>query len=174
MRLPPLPDDQWDERARAALAGLLPEKRRNLRGAGNALGTLVRHPDLAEAFLGFSAHLLRRSSLPPRVRELAILRVAERRDCRYELTHHVRMAAEAGLTPAEIEAARQGEAAGELERTVLLAADELHDTSTLSDKTWALLGEHLDERQRMDLVLTIGGYAMMAMAFNAFGVEPEE
>jgi 4-carboxymuconolactone decarboxylase len=173
MRLPPLPDDQWDERARTALAGLLPEKRRNLRSAGNALGTLVRHPDLAEAFLGFSAHLLRRSTLPPRVRELAILRVASRRDCRYELHHHVRMAAETGLTPAEIEAARDGEATIELERTVLTAVDELDDTSTLSDKTWALLGEHLDERQRMDLVLTIGGYTMMAMAFNAFGVEPE-
>jgi AhpD family alkylhydroperoxidase len=173
MRLPPLPDDQWDERARTALAGLLPAERRNLRSAGNALGTLVRHPDLAEAFLGFSAHLLRRSTLPPRARELAILRVARRRDCRYEWHHHARMAAETGLTPDEIEAAGRGEATGELDHAVLTAADELAETSTLTDKTWALLGEHLDERQRMDLILTIGGYTMMAMAFNAFGIEPE-
>jgi AhpD family alkylhydroperoxidase len=174
MRLPPLPDDQWDDRTRAALAGLLPEKRRNLRGAGNALGTLARHPELTEAFLGFSAHLLMRSTLPPRVRELAILRVARRRDCRYEWSHHSRMATEAGLTVAEIDAAGRGAAVPELDRAVLTAVDELDDTSTLSDKTWDRLAEHLDERQRMDLVLTIGGYCMMAMAFNAFGVEPEK
>ena len=52
MRLPPLPGDQWDERERAALAGLLPEHRRNPRGAGNALATLVRHPDLTETSIG--------------------------------------------------------------------------------------------------------------------------
>lgn len=173
MRLPPLPDDQWDDRTRAALAGLLPEERRNLRGAGNALATLVRHPGLTEAFLGFSAHLLMRSTLPPRVRELAILRVAKRRDCRYEWNHHSRMAAKAGLTEAEIDAAGRGEAVAELDQAVLGAVDELDATSTLSDKTWDRLAEHLDERQLMDLVLTIGGYCMMAMAFNAFGVEPE-
>jgi 4-carboxymuconolactone decarboxylase len=173
MRLSPLPEDQWDERVRAALATLLPEKRLNPRGAGNALATLVRHPDLTEAFLAFSGHLLVRSTLPPRVRELVILRIARRRDCGYEWAHHVRMATKVGLTEAEIDAAGRGEATGELESTVLTAADELDDTSTLSDKTWSLLGEHLDEHQRMDLVLTIGAYCMVAMAFNAFGVEPE-
>jgi 4-carboxymuconolactone decarboxylase len=173
MRLPPLPDEQWDERARAALAPVLPESRRNLRSAGNALGALVRHPDLARSFLGFTAHLLVRSTLPVRLRELVILRIARRRECVYEWVHHVQMGADAGLTGAEIEAAGRGEATGELDQAVLTATDELDATSTLSDKTWALLGEHLDERQRMDLVLTIGGYCMTAMAFNAFGVEPE-
>ena len=33
MRLPPLPEDQWDERTRAALAALLPPDRRNPQGA---------------------------------------------------------------------------------------------------------------------------------------------
>src|SRR5690348_3413740 len=87
-RLAPLPDDEWDDRARASLAGLLPQKRRNVRGAGNALATLVRHPELAEPFLRFNAYLLLRSTLPPRLRELAVLRVAARRGCAYEWSHH--------------------------------------------------------------------------------------
>ena len=33
------------------------------------------------------------------------------------------------------------------------------------------LSEHLDERQRMDLVFTIGCYGALAMAINTFGVE---
>ncbi len=174
MRLPPLPGDQWDERARAALAELLPEHRRNPRGAGHALATLVRHPDLTETFLPFNARLLLRSTLPPRVRELAILRVARRRACAYEWTHHMKIAAEAGLSEAEIEAAGRGEATGELESAVLSAVDELDDDSNLSDRTWATLGKHLDERQLMDLVFTIGAYCLLAMAFNTFGVEPEQ
>lgn len=183
MRLPPLPEDQWDDRTRAALAALLPPDRRNPQGAGNAMATLARHPDLTETFLPFNTRLLR-STLPPRVRELAILRVARRCACAYEWTHHVKIAAKAGLSEAEIEAAGRGEAAASLdsaslastvlESAVLTAVDELGDTCNVSDRTWATLGEHLDERQLMDLVFTIGAYSMLAMAFNTFGVEPEQ
>jgi alkylhydroperoxidase family enzyme len=173
MRLAPLPDDEWDDQARAALSGFLPPDRLNAEGAGNALATLVRHPDLAKAFLRFSGYLLSRSTLPVRLRELAILRVAARRRSAYEWTHHAAMAAEAGLSEAEIEDAGQGKAAGELDGAVLAAVDELDRDSNLSDQTWAMLARHLDERQRMDLVFTIGAYCLTAMAFNSFGVEPE-
>ena len=173
MRLPPLPEDEWDDETRAALAVLLPARRLNPLGAGDALAALARHPDLTRAFLTFGKHVMMDSTLPPRVRELAILRVARRRDCSYEWTHHARIAAKAGLTAAEIEGAGRGEAAGALEKAVLVAVDELDGDSEVSDGTWAALGEHLDERQRMDLVFTVGAYCLMAMAFNTFGVEPE-
>jgi alkylhydroperoxidase family enzyme len=171
--LAPLPEDEWDDRVLAALAGLVPERRRNRQGAGNALSTLVRHPDLAGPLLDFEAHLLIRSTLPPRLRELAILRVARRRSSAYEWTHHSRMAGKLGLSEIEIEAAGDGKADGELDAAVLAAVDELDVESRLSDRTWATLSAHLDERQRMDLIFTIGTYNMLAMAFNTFGVELE-
>ncbi|GAA0936952.1 carboxymuconolactone decarboxylase family protein [Actinocorallia libanotica] len=174
MRVPPLPGDLWGEKENTALRGLLPRGRRNPEGAGVALSTLIRHPDLTEAFLGFNVYLLFRSTLPPRLRELAILRVARRCDCAYEWTHHAQMAVQQmGLTEAEVEAAGEGRADGALEQAVLRAVDELGDGADLSDATWAALSEHLDERQRMDLVFTIGAYTMLASAFNAFGVRPE-
>ncbi|MFB4309661.1 carboxymuconolactone decarboxylase family protein [Actinomadura sp. GTD37] len=173
MRLPPLPEDEWDDETRAALAVLLPERRLNPRGAGDALATLARYPALTRAFLTFSRHVMLDSTLPPRLRELAILRVARRRGCAYEWSHHVRLAAKAGLAPDEIEDAGRGEAAGALEKAVLAAVDELDGDSAVSEGTWAALGGHLDERQRMDLVFTVGAYCLMAMAFNTFGVEPE-
>ncbi|MFK4105226.1 carboxymuconolactone decarboxylase family protein [Streptomyces sp. NPDC019531] len=169
-RLPPLPDDQWDDRTRQALSSLLPRRLRNEQGAGPAIATLARHPDLAELFLPFSTFMLFRSSLPPRIREQVTLRVARRRDCAYEWAHHVKLAREAGLSDAEIEAAAGGKAADPVESLVLSAVDELEDHSTLSDATWNALAEHLDERQRMDLVFTVGTYALLAMVFNAFGV----
>ena len=195
VRLGPLPEEQWDDQTRAALAALLPPERRNPRGAGNALATLARHPDLAEAFLPFNTRLLLRSTLPPRLRELAILRVARRSGCAYEWGHHTKIAAKAGLSETEIEAAGRGEIVesdeltefsgldgvdgfggvgrSELDRAVLSAVDELAGGCNLSDRTWSTLAAHLDERQLMDLVFTVGAYVLLAMAFNTFGVEPE-
>ena len=178
VRLGPLPEEQWDDRTRAALAALLPPERRNPRGAGNALATLVRHPDLTAAFLPFNTRLLLHSTLPPRLRELAILRVARRSGCAYEWAHHTKIAAKAGLSEAEIEAAGRGEdtgelASAELDRAVLEAVDELAEGCNLSDRTWGTLAAYLDERQLMDLIFTVGAYVLLAMAFNTFGVEPE-
>ena len=56
MRLSPLPADQWDDAARHAVSGMLPEERRNPQDAGNVLSTLVRHPKLTRAYLRFSSY----------------------------------------------------------------------------------------------------------------------
>src|SRR5258707_9980959 len=172
MRLPPLPADQWDEVVQQSLAGMLPPARRNPRGAGNALATFANHPALAKAFLAFNVHLFT-STLPDRIRELAVLRVAHRRQCAYEWTHHVNMAKRLGVTDDEIEAVRRGEAVDDFERAVIVGVDELDEKSHLSDETWAALGTRLDDRQRMDYVFTVGCYTTLAMAFNTFGVEVE-
>lgn len=173
MRLSPLPADQWDDAARDAVAGMLPEERRNPRDAGNLMATLVRHPKLAREFLRFSSYLMARSTLPPRVREQAILRIAHRRGCDYEWIHHVTIGKKAGLSDTDIIAVRSGDPTEKFDRAVLDAVDQLDETSNLSDGTWAVLSERLDERQRMDLILTVGGYAALAMAINTFGVEVE-
>ncbi|HTZ13853.1 MAG TPA: carboxymuconolactone decarboxylase family protein [Mycobacterium sp.] len=174
MRLSPLPADRWDDAARHAVSGMLPEDRRNPHGAGNLLSTLVHHPKLTRAFLRFNGYLLYGSTLPPRIRELAILRVAHRRRCDYEWTHHVTLGKREGLSDADIDAAKSGDAIDDFDRAVLTAVDELDERTNLSDQTWAALGERLDEQQRMDLIFTIGGYTALAMGLNTFGVEVED
>ncbi len=157
-----------------ALAVMLPEERRNPENASNILSTFVRHPALTKEFLRFNVHLLFRSTLPPRLRELAILRVAHRTDSEYEWGQHVKMGLREGLTEDEIAGVQRGEAADEFDRTVLAGVDELMDKFELSDATWAALGERFDERQRMDFVFTIGCYITVAMALKTFGVEPDQ
>lgn len=173
VRVPPLPADEWDEAVDHALSGMMPAERRNPEDAGNLLATLVRHPKLTRSFLRFNNHLMFSSPLPDRLRELAVLRVAHRRHCEYEWRHHLRMGREAGLTDSVIDGVTRGEATDVLDRAVLRAVDELEDTSNVTDTTWATLCAHLDERQRMDLVFTIGCYGALAMAINTFGVEPD-
>lgn len=83
------------------------------------------------------------------------------------------MADSTGLSDADIDGIRDGRLVGEFDRLLLAAVDELDEKSQLSDTTWAALSDYLDERQRMDLVFTVGGYAMVAMAFNTFGIQPD-
>jgi AhpD family alkylhydroperoxidase len=169
--LAPLPAEHWDDEVVGSLRGFLPRDRQNPQGAGNAMSTLVRHPALTKAFMPLNLHLLFSSTLPPRLRELAILRVAHRRNSAYEWDHHTAMAQTLGVTPEEIEGVRRGEAADDFDRLILAAVDELDDNNGLSEQTWSALGAQLDDRQRMDLVFTVGTYNMLAMAFNTFGVQ---
>src|SRR5262249_60467381 len=85
-RIPPLPHEQWATEALSAISGgrKLPPN--------NVLGLLAQHPALARAFLTFNAHLLTASALPARTRELAILRIARRRRCRYAWAQHPQIA----------------------------------------------------------------------------------
>jgi 4-carboxymuconolactone decarboxylase len=174
MRLTPLPDEEWDDETRAAVAALLPPERANARDAGNVVATLVRHPRLTRAYLRFNAYLLRDSALPARPREVALLRAVHRRGCGYLWSHHLPIARRAGLTDAEIDAIRCGNVRHSPDGVLVRAVDELDEHSAVSDATWAELGRYFDDRQRMDLVFTVGGYCLLAMAVNTFGIEDDD
>ncbi|TPG33129.1 carboxymuconolactone decarboxylase family protein [Mycolicibacterium hodleri] len=173
MRLPPLPADEWDDAVLGALR-MMPEERRNPAAAGNAISTFVNHPDLTRSYLTFSFYLLTRSTLPPRLRELAVLRIAHLTSCAYEWDEHVAIGQKEGLTVDDIAALQLGEAADPFDALVLTAVDELVTNTRLSDESWGALGERWDKRQLMDFVFTVGGYHMLAMALNTFGVEPKK
>jgi AhpD family alkylhydroperoxidase len=153
---------------------MMPEERRNPAAAGNAIATFVNHPDLTRSYLTFSFYLLTRSTLAPRLRELAVLRIAHLTSCAYEWDEHVAIGQREGLSLDDIAALQRGEAADEFDQTVLTAVDELVEKTRITDETWAALGERMDEKQLMDFVFTVGGYHMLAMALNTFGVEPKK
>ncbi|MFE2066543.1 carboxymuconolactone decarboxylase family protein [Streptomyces sp. NPDC059467] len=161
-RLSPIPYEEWDAEVLRPLTGgrTIPPS--------NALGLLLNHPRLAKAFLTFSTQLVYRGTLPDRMRELTVLRVAWRNRCRYEWAHHVVMAQQAGVTAEELEGVRHG-----ADTLVNRAVDELDTTSSLSDEVYAELAKELDEQQLMEFVFTVGAYRLQAMAYNAFGVEPD-
>jgi 4-carboxymuconolactone decarboxylase len=173
VRVAPLPAAEWDEAVHSALR-MMPEERRNPAAAGNAISTFVNHPDLTRSYLTFSFYLLTRSTLEPRLRELAVLRIAHLTSCAYEWDEHVTIGKQAGLTDDDIAALQRGEAAVDFDQTVLVATDELVTHTRISDQTWAALGVRMDKQQLMDFVFTVGGYHMLAMALNTFGVEPKK
>ena len=56
---------------------------------------------------------------------------------------------------------------------MLKATDELTGDGHVSDATWEALSE-LTEKQRMDLVLTVGQYSQVSMLLNSFGVQLDD
>jgi hypothetical protein len=55
----------------------------------------------------------------------------------------------------------------------LNAADELYRDSTISDRTWAALAAHLDAPTIVNALISAAPYRQVAIALNAFGVQPE-
>src|SRR5262249_25992160 len=102
-RVPPLPESDWSPETRELLERL----RRDGR-VYNIFATLARHPRLLERWLVFARHILSKSSLPPRQREIVILRTGFLCKAEYEWGHHVAIARDAGLAGDEIERIARG------------------------------------------------------------------
>ena len=184
-RLPPLPPEEWPEEMADALAALQPPAPRHPRPprdpdrpkGRNALGLFAHHPALTRAYNTFNGHILFATTLTVRQRELLVLRVATLRSCEYEWLQHVVLGRDAGLTDDEIDRVVAGPDADgwdDLERALLAAVDELLAGADVHDMTWATLAAYLDPQQLLDVVFTVGAYDLVAMAFNTFGVEPDE
>jgi len=142
----------------------------------HVLNTLGQHPELAKPFLTFNRYLLMSSTLPVRLRQIAILRVSWIRKARYMWSSHLRTSLRNGLKGEDFEPVKAGPDSlywNEQERAVLAAADQLVATSDLDDDSWNALSAFLDRRQIMDFLFTVSTYVQLAMVLNAIRVERE-
>ncbi len=170
-RILPLTDKECTDEQRELLARTQPPGQ-----ALNIFRTLVRHPNLYKRWLSFGHQVLFQSSLPPREREIVILRTGHLCQAGYEFHHHVAIGKQAGLTEQDIQAVQEGPAAthwSDLERLLIVAVDELHQDSFISNATWTALSTRYSTVQMIDLVFTVGQYTMVSMALNSFGVQLE-
>jgi alkylhydroperoxidase family enzyme len=172
-RVAPLAPEQIDPEIRERLGSDRPVL--------NIFRTLAHHPKLMKRWLVFGNHVLGRSTLSARHRELVILRIGFLCRAPYEWGQHVVIGLGSGLSQPEIDAIPLGPDAAptkevrwsDLERALLRATDELHQDAMISDATWAALAKELSTQQLMDLVFTVGQYNLVSMALNTLGVQPE-
>jgi len=171
-RVPPLPEAEWTEEQRALLGNP-----RNTLGPLNIFRTLIRHPELYRRFNQFAHQVLFKSSLSPRERELAVLRVGWLCGSDYEFHQHRSIGREAGLSETEIERVKLGAQApgwSSGDSLLLQAVDELHRSHVLGDALWQQLSARYNTQQLMDFVFLVGNYAMLAMVLNTLGVQIED
>lgn len=170
-RVPALEQDQWSPEAAELMQPFVKQGR-----VYNIFKTLTNHPDLAKRWMVFANHILGKSTLPVRERELIILRIGYLCQSGYEWGQHVLIARQAGMTDAEIRSCKTGPTTpglSELDRLLLQATDELHNDAHVSDATWSGLSQLLSTQQLMDVVFTVGQYNLVSMALNSFGVQPD-
>ena len=171
-RVKPLPPSEWDDETRELLQSL-----RRDGHVYNIFATLARHPKLLKKWLVFAGHVLGKSTLPPREREIAILRMGWLCRAEYEWGHHVAIGKQAGLSDEDIKRIAEGpDAAGldSFEATLLRAVDELHANSFITALTWKALAERYNTQQVLDFLFTAGQYKLVSMVLNSVGVQLEE
>lgn len=143
----------------------------------HVLNTFAHHPALAEPFLNYNYYLLRSSTLPARLRQIAIMRVAWLRKSRYVWSSHLRTSLRAGLEAQDFEPIKDGPHAAywnDQEKAVLHATDELVTTSNIENDSWQALSETLDRQQLLDFLFTVGTYLQISLVTNAIRIERED
>lgn len=171
-RLKPIPQADWNDEVRKILQPNVEQG-----SVFNIFKTLAHHPDLLRRWLVFGNHVLFKSTLPPRERELVILRIGWLCEAEYEWAQHVKIGKDTGLTDVEIERIKAGPNArgwNEPDTLLLQATDELRRDAFISDATWKGLSAHFDTKQLMDVVFAVGQYNLVSMALNTLGVQLDD
>ncbi len=171
-RLDPIQPEDWSDEIKKILQ---PNVEKGT--VFNIFKTLSHHPDLFRRWLVFGNHVLFKSTLPPRERELIILRIGWLCEAEYEWAQHVLIGKEAGLTAEEIDRIKAGPNArgwSEADKLLLQATDELRKDAFITDATWNGLCQHFDKKQLMDVVFAVGQYNLVSMALNTLGVQLDD
>lgn len=125
----------------------------------NIFGTLAHHPALMRRWLVFATHVLAKNSLPPRDRELLILRAGWRCHSQYEFSQHALIALRSDIDADEVRRTKLAVDDGgwsDHDAALLRAADELHDDACIGEATWNTLASRLTEQQMLDVIFTVG------------------
>ncbi len=170
-RIPPLPEAQWDDKGRQAVANF---SRSGL--TDNGLKTLLHLPQLVDAVMPYTIYLSDQSTLSARHRELLVLRTAWLCGNQAIWSSHAERARKVGMTAGEIRKIAEGpDAPGwdGFEATLLRMADQLYRNSSVNEATWKALAASYDQNHLIDAVETVGHFTVLSLLFNSFGVQPD-
>lgn len=172
-RVPPLTLEQMDPQVRELL-----QRPGGFDRVLNVFATLAHHPELLRRWSPLANHLLFKSSLPPRERELVIMRAGWMAGSAYEWGQHVIIAREqCGFGDKEFQALAVGSEdplwpPGEM--ALLCLAEQIYTQQFVEDDAWGALTAHYDTKQILDAVFTACNYTTLAWALNVLGVELDE
>jgi AhpD family alkylhydroperoxidase len=136
--------------------------------------TLGRTGGLFRGWLHYGGRMMPGGKLRRRESELVILRIAHRRDCGYELDHHLKLGRRAGLSSAELDRVALGPAAtgwSAGEHALLTATDQILDTRDVDDPAWEALSQFYDDRRLLEIVLLVVQYDGLATAIDTLRIQ---
>lgn len=140
----------------------------------NIFRTFARRPEALHAFLAWGRHILSdENRLPPRQREIVILRVGFLCGSGYEFAQHQAIGLQCGLTLDDIARVKAGPDAGweSADSALIRMTDELVQDHFVGEAAWAEMRNCFDEETSMDAVFTAGQYVQVCGFLNTFGVQ---
>jgi len=144
------------------------------RGRISALyQALLNSAPLAEGWEKLLTAIRNKSSLPPDLREMVILRVAVLNRAPFEFEAHLPVARKAGVTDAKlaaIELPQIGEPFSVVERAVLALTDVMTREVQVPDALFEPIARHFDRRAVTELVATIAAYNMVSRFLEALRI----
>ena len=143
----------------------------------NIFRALANAPVLLDAFLSYANALRQGSELSPKLRELAILTVGHATGSGYEIAHHQSHARKAGVTTGQLAAIPDFEASEEFddaERAVMRLARTSTIDVDVAPERWAEAAAHLDDKQMIELTLTIAWYNSGVRIMGLLDIDLEE
>lgn len=174
-RIAPLREDELGSEGLAVATKLRAAYGLTTKELPETIATMLRHPVLYNAYVDYVNVRTKSSVLEPRDMEIVILRTCWLCQCGYVWGEHVKFGKNAGLTADDIDGLIEGSGApgwSERDGALLRIAEELHDTSFVSDETWAVLAAHFTDQQLIELLIMVGAYHEVAFLYNAMRVRP--
>jgi alkylhydroperoxidase family enzyme len=168
--LPPTPENP-------ETAAMFAEVRARGIDVPNLYRVLGHAPGMLRAWLDFAWPLRLSAKTPRALRELLILRGAQRSQVEYEWVHHVPMALAAGVPQAKVDALaawHDSPLFDDAERAVLRLADEVTDGPGASAACVDELQRHFNESELVELVLTASFYVCVGRVLRSMDVELED
>lgn len=150
-----------------------------LIGDINLTRLMVHSPNAARASRAGAMFIRHGSKLDPRLREMAIIQVGYLERSVYEYAHHLKIGLDFGVSEADIRAIAD-DTAGKpttldaLTKAVLKATRELTRDISLSDETFAVLRQHLDNERLIDLFFAICSYCATVRMLAALKIDLED
>ena len=140
----------------------------------NIFATLAHHPAVLKRFLNYAGYFLNKGLLPPREREIVILRVGWNCRAVYEFGQHTVIGKRVGITDEEI-AALASDSSGYTwsndDAALIAMSDELCHDNCVSDETWQALTTRWNEAELTELVMVAGTYRLVSGYLNTMGVQ---
>jgi alkylhydroperoxidase family enzyme len=140
--------------------------------------TLAVHFDLASRMRPLGAGILGSSVVAPFLREVMIHRTCARCGSEYEWgVHAVSFGTAVGLSAEQLSSTVHGDADDPCwdgpQQSVIRLADELHDTSRISDRLYTELSSWFGPQEILELTVTAGWYHTIAYVIGAADLAPE-
>ena len=166
-RIPPV----TRERVREDLRSIFDEVSSGPGGVGTGPMSVLKYsPEMSRRAIPLFNYVRNESSLPQKVRELAMLTTARAKDCPYIWNAHAALGRQAGLSDALVDALRDRQPLPPMsveEAVVIKLGREFFQTNRVSQDTFDVALAQFGPQGLVELTTLMGFYAMLAFNANA-------